>query len=966
MHVVSFKDSLLETANFLPFSLQAPDAWCGHLPFAAWLIRTFEPKTFVELGTHSGNSYFSFCQSVSEFRIDTRCYAVDAWQGDEHAGNYGDEVFHQVNAHNETHYASFSRLLKMKFDDAVSYFSDRSIDLLHIDGLHTYEAVKHDFETWRPKLAPGAVVLFHDTNVRERGFGVWKLWEELKGQYPNNLEFLHSHGLGVLQLGGVPNAKKLVWLEPNSIEQKQLKNYFFALGAKQLEQFELRTMKAHVTNLNQAVTERDGQVANLSQAVAERDAQVASLNQAVAERDAQLASLNQTMADRDAQIAAVYNSTSWQVMAPMRIAGQQVKRARRVAELAIPAIRHGGGLKSAARKAIQLYRREGIKGIKRGFRIIATTVQSDPAVSSSGYDRNNYAEWIRRYDTLTDESRRNMRKRVEAMAQKPLISIVMPTYNPKPEWLIGAIESVRKQIYPYWELCIADDASTEKTTRPILERYAKEDSRIKVAFREKNGHISASSNTALQLVTGEWVALLDHDDLLAEHALYSVADAINQHPDVRLIYSDEDKIDKDCKRFGPYFKCDWNVDLFYSHNLITHLGVYRADILADIGGFREGMEGAQDYDLALRYVEHIKSTQIHHIPRVLYHWRVHAESTAQSSDAKPYAMLAGERALNEHFHRKKIGANAKLVGYGYRISYSLPDSAPMVSLIIPTRNGLQLIRTCVESILEKTRYPNYEILIIDNGSDDPETLRYFDELRTKERVKVTRDDRPFNYSALNNAGVKMARGAVVGLLNNDLEVISPGWLSEMVSIALQPNVGAVGARLWYPNETLQHGGVILGIGGWAGHAHKGFPKGHPGFAGRMSLISGFTAVTGACLIVRKDLYEKLGGLNESDLSVACNDVDFCLRLREAGYRNVWTPYAEFYHYESATRGYEDTPEKRLRFEKELHYMRKRWKNLLLNDPSYNPNLTLDYEDFSLAWPPRVEALQWQPFQNIAN
>lgn len=273
----NLKDSLIETASSTPTSLQAPNAWCGHLPFAAWLIRLLEPKIFVELGTHTGNSYFAFCQSVSEAGLATKCYAVDTWRGDAHTGYYGDEVFNQVNAHNQAHYASFSRLLRMTFDDAKDYFSDASIELLHIDGFHTYEAVKHDFEAWLPKLAPGAVVLFHGTNVREHGFGVWKLWEELQKRYPNNLEFLHSHGLGVIQLDGATDAKKLAWLDVNSAEQQLLKNYFAALGARQLERFELGQTKTQVTNLTQAVAERDEQIARLNQAVAERDGQIASL-----------------------------------------------------------------------------------------------------------------------------------------------------------------------------------------------------------------------------------------------------------------------------------------------------------------------------------------------------------------------------------------------------------------------------------------------------------------------------------------------------------------------------------------------------------------------------------------------------------------------------------------------------------------------------------------------------------------
>ena len=655
--------------------------------------------------------------------------------------------------------------------------------------------------------------------------------------------------------------------------------------------------------------------------------------------------LETSIEERDALVASLLNSLSWKITRPLRVMSSLVRT-----------IKRGGGLKNTFKKAIRLCRREGLAGIRRCFKIIATWGQIIPTLGSGECDRNDYAEWIRRYDTLTDETRATMRARIDDFPHTPLISVVMPTYNPKPEWLTEAIESVRMQIYPHWELCIADDASTDKAIRLILERYASEDSRIKVVFREQNGHISAASNSALELATGGWVALLDHDDLLGEHALFWVADAIQQNPDARVIYSDEDKIYEGGRRFDPYFKCDWNVDLFYSHNLITHLGVYRLDLLKAIGGFRVGLEGAQDYDLALRCIERIEPKQIHHIPRVLYHWRTHAESTAESAGAKPYAVLAGERALNEHFQRQRLNARAEFIGYGYRLRYALPDSPPMVTLIIPSRNGLQLIRRCVESIREKTTYPNYEILIVDNGSDDPATLQYFKALQSKAKVRVVRDDRPFNYSALNNAAVKLAQGEVLGLLNNDLEVISPEWLSEMASFALQPGVGAVGARLWYPDKALQHGGVILGVGGIASHSHKNLPRHQYGYFSRASLIQSLSAVTAACLVIRKAIYEEVGGLNETDLAVAFNDIDFCLCVREAGYRNVWTPYAELYHYESATRGYEDTPEKQARLAKEGQYMKQRWGDLLLNDPAYSPNLTLNHEDFSLAWPPRVELL----------
>jgi glycosyltransferase involved in cell wall biosynthesis len=608
-----------------------------------------------------------------------------------------------------------------------------------------------------------------------------------------------------------------------------------------------------------------------------------------------------------------------------------------------------GGLRLAARKAYGIYRREGIAGVKSR---IAWLRAGAPGI----VDPDLYAEWVRRYDQIDDATRAAIRRRIVGFGKQPRISVVMPVYNPDPEWLAEAIESIRSQLYPHWELCIADDVSTNPAIRPLLERYATLDERIKVAFRETNGHISAASNTALELVTGEWVALFDHDDLLPEHALYCVADAIERDPSIRMIYSDEDKIDGSGKRRDPYFKCGWNPDLFLSQNMFSHLGVYQKALLDEVGGFRVGYEGSQDYDLALRCVERAGGGAIHHIPRVLYHWRVHAESTASGTEAKPYAVVAGERALNDHFDRMGIHGVVEYAGNGYRVRYAMPDKAPLVSLIIPTRNGLDLIRQCIRSIVSKSTYDNYEIIIVDNGSDDPGTLNYLASLKNDGHIRVLRDDRPFNFSALCNAGVEVAGGEIVGLINNDIEVISPEWLSEMVSIALQPGVGAVGAKLLYPNDTIQHAGVVLGLLGVAGHVHKHIPRGSFGYFGRASLISSFSAVTAACMVMRKSIYREVSGLNERDLTVAFNDVDFCIRVREAGYRNVWTPYAELYHHESATRGYEDNPAKQARFAGEVEYMQRCWGAWLENDPAYSTNLTLNEEDFSLAWPSRVSAL----------
>lgn len=598
------------------------------------------------------------------------------------------------------------------------------------------------------------------------------------------------------------------------------------------------------------------------------------------------------------------------------------------------------GLVTFIEKLIRILRTEGFLGLC--FRLSLTNR------FLFGYKR-----WIAQYDTLNDETKSVLLENLGLLNHQPLISILMPTYNSNPQWLIEAIESVRKQIYPNWELCIADDASTNKSVREVLNKYINKDPRIKVVFRENNGHISEASNSCISIAKGEWITFLDHDDVLPEHSLFYIVNYINKYPSSKMIYSDEDKMDANGSRCQPHFKPDWNPDLFLSHNYLCHLTAYKKKNVEQVGGFRAGYEGAQDYDLALRIVKFLRHDEITHIPQILYHWRIHKESTALDGSAKNYSELAAVRALDDYLISRKIKGKSESTGFGaYRIHYEIPTKEPLVSLIIPTRNGLNLLKQCIESIRSKTTYVNYEILVIDNGSDDPEVLNYLLEIDQLENIKVIGDDRPFNYSQLNNTAVKYANGEYIGLINNDIEVINEGWLNEMLSLAIQPGVGAVGARLWYSNNTLQHGGVVVGLGGVAGHSHKYLPKNSPGYCNRAQLIQNFSAVTAACMIVSKKIYEEVGGLDEVNLTVAFNDVDFCLKVLQKGYRNVWTPYAELYHHESASRGIEDSPEKIERFNKEINHMQTKWGTSLVNDPAYNPNLTLDREDFSLAWPPR--------------
>ncbi|WP_244564204.1 glycosyltransferase family 2 protein [Rhizobium sp. RU36D] len=655
------------------------------------------------------------------------------------------------------------------------------------------------------------------------------------------------------------------------------------------------------------------------------------------------------ISELDKAIEQMKASASWRMTAPYRWTGLKVKQTLDLLRATPGMIQRQGGFLKFISKSVSVVRRDGIRGALSAWRYANALPGSANGRARKTID---YGTWLKNYATLDDAAIATMTEQVARWQNPPLISVVMPVYNAPLDLLKEAVASVQAQIYPRWELCIADDCSTLEEVRDYLKALPETDSRIKVCFREVNGHISEASNSAIEIATGGWVALFDQDDMLTKDALFYVAREIVHNKDVKLIYSDEDKIEG-TKRYDPYFKPDWNPDLLRSHNLVCHLGVYEIGRVRAIGGFRKGLEGAQDHDLVLRFSEGLKANEIVHIPRVLYHWRSHSGSTAQSANNKSYAVVAGRKAIQEHLGRIGLRGTVDILPTNmYRVKYDLPDVLPLVTIIIPTRNGLSLLRQCIQSVLAKTTYPNYEIIIVDNNSDDPATLAYLSEMEQQANIRVTRDSSPFNYSKLNNDAVAIANGEFVLLMNNDIEVISPEWLSEMMGLAIQPDVGAVGARLWYPDDTLQHGGVILGIGGVAGHPHKFLAKGAYGYFSRGELTQTLSVVTAACLLIRKSVYEAVGGLDEKNLKVAFNDVDFCIRVRDAGYRNVWTPYAELYHHESATRGVEDTPEKKERFRSEVLYMLDKWKDALIQDPAYNPNLTLDHEDFSLASPPR--------------
>lgn len=542
----------------------------------------------------------------------------------------------------------------------------------------------------------------------------------------------------------------------------------------------------------------------------------------------------------------------------------------------------------------------------------------------------------------------DMKKCAKNFEYNPKISIIAPVYNPDVAWIKAAIESVINQAYSNWELCLAD-ASTKNGVKRCLEAYAKKDSRIKVKFLPQNKGISGNSNEALSLATGEFIGLLDHDDELSLDALYEVVKHLQTNHDADMIYSDEDKINLNGKRSDPFFKPDWSPDMFLTHNYLCHFSVIRKNLVDKVGGFRSKCEGSQDYDLFLRTSE--LSKNIGHIPKILYHWRVVPGSAADSVSEKPYALIASKVALKDAITRRKIDAEILdgLFPNSYRTKYKISGN-PKVSIIIPTKDKVDILKTCIKSILAKTDYPNYEILIIDNQSKEEATFDYYNEIRSNPAIKIVEYKLPFNFSAINNFAVSLVDSDYITLLNNDTEIISTEWLAAMLEHAQRKEVGAVGAKLLYTCNTIQHAGVIIGIIGnppIGGHAFRHLPASSLGYFGRIQHVHNVSAVTAACMMLRKDVFKEVGGFNEN-LAVAFNDVDLCLKIREKGYLIVYTPYAELYHHESLSRGYEDTPEKQERFWREVKYTRDRWGKIIdEGDPYYNPNLTLSKEDFSI-------------------
>ena len=543
--------------------------------------------------------------------------------------------------------------------------------------------------------------------------------------------------------------------------------------------------------------------------------------------------------------------------------------------------------------------------------------------------KNEYNKWL-------EENKEDIV--YEELKYRPLISLLIPVYNINRKFLSECLDSILEQSYDNFEVCLVDDCSTLEETKETLEEYKKKDKRIRVSYRKKNGHISKTTNDALKMAKGEFVGLIDDDDLLTKDALYEVVKVLNQDKKIDMIYSDEDKLDLHGNYCDPHFKPDFSPDTLLSLNYICHFTVIRKKLVDEVGGFEVGLEGSQDHDLFLKVTE--KTKNIYHIPKILYHWRMVEGSTSMSIDNKSYATDKGKIAIENALKRRKIKGHVEKdkVSTYYRVVYEY-DKEPLISIIIPTRDYVDILKTCVDSIYEKTTYENFEIIIANNDSKEKETLDFFKEYKKKyKNFKVVDCIMEFNYSRINNIAVSKAKGEYIVLLNNDTEVITPEWLSIMVGYAMQKHIGAVGPKLLYPDYTVQHAGVILGLGGVASHAYIGTERNDLGMYGRLRVPYDYSANTAACLMVNKKKFLEVGGLEE-DLKVAYNDIDFNIKLLEKGYYNIFLPQVELIHYESKSRGLDTTSEKYKRFLVESKYMYDKWGDTLLNDKFYNPNFS---------------------------
>jgi glycosyltransferase involved in cell wall biosynthesis len=867
--------SLLTVPEFVANYTKNESAWIGHIPFGAWLVKQLKPRNFVELGTHYGHSYFAICQAIQEAGLKTKCFAIDLWEGDEHARRYGNDVFETVENYNNEHYLSFSTLLKMTFDDALSHFDEGSIDFLHIDGLHTYEAVKHDYETWLPKLAPGAVILFHDTTVKENNFGVYRLWDELIQKYPYNLNFSHSHGLGIIQINHVGKATSLDWLSADDGVKKLINNYFSFVGQKEKARHELlRIQDIHVEQIHGYLREID------------------ALNSAVDRQKKEINALTELAHERYGHIMGLYGSRSWRLTRPLRLMGRIARRVKRIFKGAVNSV---GGSVSDPLMIINDRISYQKSEILNRFRI-------DPAKLANEKFNGNIK-----------------------------FSVLMPVFKAPILVLEKCIESVVNQTYQNWELIIVDDCSSSKKITSLLSKYQLCDQRIKVIELKQNVGISGATNIALDKASGDFIALLDNDDLLTYDALACMHEAIIENSSAEIFYSDECKIDSQDFPVEIFCKPDWSPVLMHNCMYIGHLGIYKSDLAKKVGGFRSEFDFSQDYDFALRCSE--VASGVAHVEKVLYGWRM--LSTSAAAGGKPGARASNVAALQDAANRRGYDAEAIALPTANRIKKIDRESLGLVSIIIPSDNE-ENIRNTIQSILINSEYKNTEIIVVTNSR----IIDKFADDLVKEGVRFIKYDKPYNFSDKCNVGAAASTGKSLIFFNDDVRIISTDWIESILEYLAIDGVGIVGPKLLYENGTIQHAGMVTGVRrlvGTAFHCLNDETGAHYNFAQSAREVS---IICGACLAIKKSNFDLVGGFDAIDFPINHSDIDLCFKLRDVGLSCVYTPHAKLTHIGHLSLSEFDQINKKKEFKKDKAdiLLLKKWPEYISRDPFFPKNM----------------------------
>jgi len=976
-----------------------------------------KPQTILEIGTSNGGSLYLFCKVATS---DATIISIDLSDGE-----FGGELYPNWKI---PFYQSFKEpnqklyLIRENSHDqkainlTKNFLQEKKFDLIFIDGDHTYEGVKKDFEMYSSLLNEDGIIVFHDINKTiKENVGVPKLWNEIKSNHPSieiiDVNGADNYGLGIIfsselspkYVNALQAVSKLKEKQISMLNRKlrhseeelenqtpmvallniysnrpdlqnlfpEVKNYDFRnllnwavntdsnnIGSiyekniisknkksykQELEKrLPLLQQQETISKLEEEKKQQQTTISKLKKEHQNIKEEILEINSKKEEFETDLGHAHKVIQKithehhlLSNELTEIKSGLTWSIFSKTQKTLSKLfpSNTKRYAFVYLPKqyfiYSRQYGIKSATQLSLNL-----IKQKRFSLFALGTNLQN----------QNTTWKNLQNFDDIQINS---IRKKIANFKIKPKISIILPVYDVEKKWLRRAIDSVREQLYENWELCIVDDASTKPHIKFVLNEFANKDSRIKVKFLENNQNISGASNEALSMVSGDYVGLLDHDDEIYSDALFEVAKAINEHSNMDIIYSDENHVNPQGERIDPFFKPDYSPDLLFCCHYMVHFIVYRTSLLKQLGGFRKGFEGSQDYDLILRAVE--KTTKIHHISKPLYGWRNIPTSTAVNIGAKKYAPIAAKKALTEALERRKIDAIPEYmpeIGY-FRLKYKILSN-PLVSIIIVTHDNPKLLLKLLSSIEKKTTYQNYELIIIDRKSETKEALEFFKTINKN----VIRYDNELNISDVYNFAAKNTKGDYLLFMNDDMEIISPDWIESMLGPCQRKEVGIVGAQLIYPkainyrkqisNETIQHAGVVLGIGGIAGHAFRHINYLQNGYFGFNKTIRNYSAVTGACMLVKKDVFNQVHGYDPL-FNVAYGDVDFCLRVRQAGYLVVYTPFAKIYHYESATREILNPPEDAYNFV-------ERWQNdLIKGDPYYNKNLSLLREDFSLSF-----------------